>query len=165
MVRHNRGGTASGQRRTAAVLLCVTSLLAARASAAVSGSSDNWHVELLGTSRECDACEPRFELRATGPDREMHEFDLPADGATAVNAIHVWGNRAVIVQSFAGRSLYRVVFYALSGQRYTGAWSGFPGADVLGAEFSMSPDSRYVLFRPARALGEPMTRGCCCGIP
>ena len=134
-------------------------LLSAGALAAVSGSSDNWHVELVGATRECETCEPRFELRATGPYGEIHTFHLSADGATAVDAIHVRGNLAVIVQSFTDRFLYRVVAYALSDHTYTPpAWSGYLAADLLAAEFSLSPDGRYILFRPARAPGEALDR-------
>ena len=144
-----------GPRRARAALLCITMLLSAGASAAVSGRSDFWHVKLVGGSRECDACELHFEMRATGPRGEIHALDLPADGAEAVDAIHVWGDRAVIVQSFAGRFVYRVVLYALPGHQDT---PGYLADDLLAAEFSVSPDGRYVLFRPARAPREALDR-------
>ena len=149
-----RGGPRPGL--IAAAVLCGASLSTTETAAAVSDHSKNWDVELLGTVRDCDDCEPRFELRATGPYGETETFGVPAGGARAVDAVHVSGSRAVIVQSFAGRFLHRVVLYALTGQPYTRSWSGFPAADVLAAEVSVSPDGRYVLFRPARAPGEPL---------
>ena len=149
-----QGGHGSGARRVRALLLCGACLLGTGASAAVSDHSKNWDVELAGTVRECPACEPVFELRAIGPYGETETFGVPARRATEIEAVHVSGSSAVIVQGFAGRRLHRVVFYALRGDSHVRGWSGFLAADVLAAEYAVSPDGRYVLFRPARAPGE-----------
>ena len=149
-------GRRPGGGRGGAALSIALCLAAVGTWAAVSDHSKNWDVELAGTVRECDDCEPVFELRATGPYGVAETFGVPAGGAAGIDEVHVHGTRAWIVQGFEGRLLHRVVLYALRSQHHRGSWSGFAAADVLAAEFSVSPDGRYVLFRPARAPGEPM---------
>ena len=132
----------------------IGTLPASESFAAVSGRSDLWHVESVGISRACDGCEPEFAFRATAHDGDSYAFELASRDARRIDAVHVSRDRALIVAGFESAHLpylHRVTLYRLSR-------GGDARGDLLASDLSVSPDGRYLLYRPALARGLPADR-------